>query len=246
MTPEPFDYDEVETKASVRIYTYRKEVRHKFAKIRSEIGTAEHTVNLRVRADEDERHATFQFRETDSDENMLRYFVVATRELPRGQTVVTHHDICFTKPGFLIVTGMQYRDTLIRCISRVLHPNIMAFKPRQFTKSQTQDLTRSVLENTANQLARPRFHSFIGYKNRKFNDYMTAETRCATGDREYPKMMDDCDYFEPVFRVGMGDIDPPSELKVNKDGYIHSSRRLPFDDWLDFLRSHLPWCIGTV
>lgn len=245
MKPESFDYN-VETKASVRIYTYRNEVRHKFDRIRREIGTKDHVVKLRVSVDEDERYATFKFRETDSGTNILRYFVVATRELPREKTVITHHDICFTKRGFLIVTGMQYRDTLIKCISQILHPNIMAFTPRQFSKSETQELTEKVLKNTANQLARPRFHSFIGYNNRKFNDYMTDETRCATSDREYSKMMKDCEYFEPIFRVGMDDIDQHSVLKVNRGGHIHISRRLPFDDWLDLLRRYLSWCIGTA
>ena len=203
-------------------------------------------MNLRVREDEDERHATFKFYKVDSDKNLLRYFVVATRELPRDQIVVTHHDICFTKSGFLIVTGMQYRDTLIKCISQVLHPNIMAFKPRQFSKRETQDLMAKVLKNTANQLARPRFHSFIGYKSRKYNDFMVAEDICSTSDPEFDKMMEDCDYFEPIFRVMIDDGNLHARLKVNKDGYIHSSRRLPFDDWLDFLRDHLPWCIGAT
>lgn len=241
-----------QTRASIRIYTYNQEIGHKLAEIAEILDKKPKCkIPLRTIGQPPAQHwSTFEFGKTESDNEKVTCSVHVTRDvIDSGEvkTILLHHDICFTEKGFLIITGMEYRKTLLKCLTEQLHPNRpMAFNPRRLSKSEIQDITKRLLILGTNRIYQPRFHSFVGYRNREFNDFRALEDRCATEDSEYPRMMENCHYFEPIFKVNKICGEPlPKEgnLRVRHDGYFYSSQRMLFKGWLEFINTYVPWCL---
>ena len=234
-------------KSSIRIYTYKRELRHTYEEIDRKINDVdEHKVLLRTWKDKDtDRYSRFLFTRVDHDDsNLLWYSVNVTRQLSESESQTLHHDVCFSMKGFLIITGMTYRNTMIKYLCELLHGSQLVFGIRYLSKAEIQKLTDLLIIKNVNRVYRPRFHSFMGYRNRKFNDFMISEDRCATNDGEYPNMMKDCHYFEPIFKINeINGNEFVTDLKISRGGHIYSSRGMTFEQWVLFMREYVPWCL---
>lgn len=241
------------TRASIRIYTYRKEIKHKLTEIEKTFVTnPKRTIPLRTIGQPNaNRYAVFEFEKVDgSDNKKVIYSAYVTRDVVDVKDeapIRLYHDICFTAKGFLIITGMQHRQTLLKCLTEHLHGNrSFAFKPRQMSKSEVQDFVELLPIPDINRVYQPRFHSYVGYRNREFNDFRVSEDRCATEDDEYNKLLKNCDYFDPIFKINKiceEELPKEGKLRMNHDGYFYSSRRMLFEHWLQFVSTYIPWCL---
>ena len=137
---------------------------------------------------------------------------------------------------------MKYKTTLIRYLIHLLHPQTFSFLPKFFTKNQIMLFTTCMLESKTNKMNRPRFHFLERYRDREFNDFAISDDTCATDDREYPDMLEKSHYFEPIFRIEkILNKEFKTHLKLNREGYIYSSKGLNFDEWIAFIKKYMPW-----
>ena len=238
---------EFKSKSSIRIYSYKREIQHEHKTIIEKIENVdEHKYALRHKqTDGQKRYVRFSFKKIDSlDKNLLSYNITAMRELPDTSMQYTDHDICFSKKGYLILTGMTHRITLLKYLTQLLHPKQQSFEPRQLSKNEIQTFTDSLLIKNINRIYRPRFHFLDLYRNREFNDYVVSFNECATEDAEYSKMMKKCMYFEPIFKINkLNDADFVTNLKLNNKGHIYSSAGMKIDEWVIFIKNHIGWCV---
>lgn len=231
-------------KSGVRIYSYNKTKQLTYEQIKKIISENKpHKRKIRTKEDEPERYTEFNFK-IKSDKNVLVYTVITKRELKDDVIYHGYHDLCFSKKGFLIITGMTNRDTLLRYLSELLHSNQIIFYPKIFTKEEIEDFTDRIIQPTENKMHQPRFHFWERYRNREFNDFVVDNVSCATNDREYSDMLDQCSYFEPIFKIQkLHNDDFVTDIKLNRQGYIYSSNRMCIDDWLRFLNLYVSWSV---
>ncbi len=161
-----------------------------------------------------------------------------------SEVLSLHHNVCFSKKGFLIITGMTNRNTLLKYLVDLLHPQKYVFEPKYLSKKEIQEFTNKLLKKKVNKIYQPRFRFSERYRKREFNDFIVGEDECATDDKEYPKMMKKCSYFEPVFKINkINDDDIITKFKVNHAGRLYSSRALTFEQWISLIKNYLSWCM---
>ena len=191
-------------KNSIQIYHYKKELQLTHDLIEEKIsGDTEPKYPIRLKKNEEvKRYTTFKFTKVISNiDDLLWYSVIAEREVLDSDPLILHHNVCFSKKGFLIITGMTYRDMLLKYLTELLHPKKFVFQPKYFSKKEIQDFTKKILKKDVNTIYRPRFHFAERYRKREFNDFVVGGNKCATEDSEYSKMMEKCHYFEPIFQI---------------------------------------------
>lgn len=248
------EFDSVEDgRASIQIYTYREGIQRSLAEIgRMLDADPKGIISRRVNREPDRTLlSTFEFTRVDEDGKRLIYSVRGKRQIPDAEEPIpVYHDICFTSMGFLIVTGMNYRPSLIKCMTEKLHPNrskAPAFIRKYLNRADMQKFVKKFLKPDINRIYRPRFHSSLGYRMREFNDFSVVEDKCATNDQEYESMLANCHYFDPIFKVNEICGEPLQRegmLRVHHMGYFYySSRRITFEAWLKFISTYLPWCL---
>ncbi len=233
-------------KSGIRIYKYKKEIQHTFETIRGKISAVpEHKQKIRMSKDDPvQRHVTYKFTEMDKTPDILWYEILSERELPENVPRITYHDVCVSRKGYLIMAGLTDRDALLRYLASLLHPQQYAFEPRYLTKQEIEKMTEGILEEDANKIYRPRFHFFQKFEGREFNDFYVSQTECATDDPEYPKLLQECQYFEPIFKTQrINGRDFVADVKLNHTGMVYSSQRMSFGDWIKFVKEYAPWCL---
>ena len=245
-----FDYTD-QGQRSIQIYTYRQDVGHTLMDI-EDILKAEPTCSVKLRTPKDSDtslYANFDFTHVKSDNEKIIYSVHGKRDILNEDPIPIYHDMCFTTQKFLIITGMKHATTLLKCLAEKLHPTRpyrdVMFTRKYLDKTAMQNFTKLFLKSSGNRIYQPRFRSFSGYRDREFNDFRAVKDRCATTDVEYKTLMDNCHYFEPIFKVNKmcGEIlQKEVTLRVQHHGYFCNSRNIPFDAWLKFIREYLPWC----
>ena len=232
-------------KSSIMIYKYEKQVQHTYQEIRTKIqALLEHKHSIRMKDDADiQRYITFSFTEI-KHANVLLYAIKSERQLPNEELQVTYHNICISKKGYLIITGMTDKNALLKYFSNLLHPQKYAFVQRYLTKKEILEITDKLLSEKFNKMYRPRFHFYKKYEGREFNDYSISETECATDDPKYLSMREECLYMEPQFKINkLNDDDFVTNLKINHRGLIYSSQRMQIDEWIAFVKRYIPWCL---
>ena len=237
-------------KNSIQIYHYRKGRQLTYDKIEEKItNESVHRYPIRLKTDEEvRRYTTFKFTKVTSNNNnkdLLWYSVDAEREILNEDSLLLHHNVCFSKKGFLIITGMTHRDALLRYLADLLHPGKHVFEPKYFTKKEIEDFTNKLLKKDVNIIYRPRFHFSDRYRNNiVFSDFAIGENECATNYNEYPKMIEKCFYFEPIFKIcKINDETINTRLKLNHAGRFYSSYALSFEQWVAFVKTYLSWCL---
>ena len=209
---------------------------------------SKHRYPIRLRKIEKiKRYTTFKFTKVRSNKNnkdLLWYSVDGERELLNKDSLILHHNVCFSKKGFLIITGMTHKNTLLKYLANLLHPGSHVFKPRDFTKKEIENFTNKLLKKDVNKIHQPRFHFSEKYEGREFDNFVVGENECATNDKKYPKMIKKCSYFEPIFKIGkINDEEITTKLKLKHAGRIYSSYALSFEQWIDFVKTYLSWCL---
>lgn len=234
-------------KSSIKIYKYNREIQHAYSEIRMKIEdeTTTHQYAIRMSKDEPkQRYVTYEFDRRETSENILWYTIKSERTLPDETTQTTLHDIYITRKGYLVIAGMTDKETLLRYLANLLHLQRYRFIPRHFTKPEILQITEGLLEGDSNRIYAPRFHFLEKYKGREFTDFTVSETESAEDDPEYHEMRERCLYFEPVLKIqNINGQDFVSLMKLNRRGLIHSSRRMPFEDWMEFVKKYIPWCL---
>lgn len=192
-----------------------------------------------------QRYVTYDFDVREIEEDVLWYAVRSIRQLPDDQLQVTYHDVCISRKGYLVIAGLTDKETLLKYLANLLHPEGYVFVPKYLSKSEILQITSKILEeDDSNKIHTPRFHFFEKYKGREFSDFYVSEKESAADDPEYPQMLERCQYFEPIFKTqkinGQYFV---SDLKLNRRGLIYSSQRMYFEDWIEFIKKHLSWCL---
>ena len=246
---------------SIQIYRYQKEQMLAHDRIRNKINdvnTHEISITLKNDIKDAKRYATLEFKELEISskiDNVLCYNVKVKRDtLNSDIPLVLHYNICFSLRGYLILSGMPYRGTLLKYLTGLLHNGKFVFKPKFFIKEIVEEVTKKILQDGSNTMYRPRFHSSLGYRNREYNDFVVNEYKCATEDSEYEKIKKNCYYFEPIFKMTdiyntiygstmNGKIDSESKLKISYEGRIYNSHAITFEEWIKFISHYLSWCV---
>ncbi len=110
---------------SIQIYRYKKEIQLSYDIIEEKISSeTEHKYSLKIKKDEKTKRysSTFEFKKRTSikeNEDLLWYGVDAQRET-ESEVLSLHHNVCFSKKGFLIITGMTNRNTLLKYLVDLL------------------------------------------------------------------------------------------------------------------------------
>lgn len=242
-----------QVRASIRIYAYKLEIKHSLAEIQNILDKAPNgKVKLRTTKQIDRTlWSTFKFEMVDSDDKKLVYAVHADREVADpDEHVLLYHDVCFTSTGYLIITGMPGRNTLLECLTQKLHPDrafkTTVFLPWQLDKGAMQAFVDRIIIPDINRVYRPGFHSPSGYRNRDFHDFVASDGKSATDDSDYETLLENCQYFDPIFKVNRlcgEDFPREGTLKAKHDGYFYCSRYRPFKTWLKIVRQYLPRCL---
>ncbi len=242
-------YDLSRNLKSIQVYNYKKSFQHSFKKIEEKILNDVDPKYPITLFDDDvgNKFTRFEFKMLDhNSDNLLIFSVIAHRDILDSTPYEYYHNVCFTKNGFLLLTGMEYRNTILRYISMLLHNTNYIFKPKFFAKSEIEAFTKKLVKKNVNKIYRPRFHFSEKYRHRKFNDFYVDEITCATDDPEYDKMFKKCDYFEPIFKLkSIIDNDVNTTLKLNHEGRLYISLGLNIDDWLTFIQKYFPQLYGA-
>lgn len=233
-------------KSSIKIYKYKPEIQYTYSETQKKIkDETQHKYKIRMTREEShQRYVTYTFHKRETTEDILWYTIKSTRELPE-ETQTTYHDICISKKGYLVIAGLTDKETLLKYVANLLHPQRYNFNTRYFTKSEIQKTTDEILaEDSNNKIHSPRFHFFKKYKGREFSDFYISETESAEDDPEYSEMLEHCQYFEPIFKIQkINEHNFISDIKLNHRGLIYSSQKMLFEDWIKFMKKYFSWCI---
>ncbi len=235
-------------KSSIMIYKYETEIQHTYLDIQEKIeNTISHQYEIRKKKDEPtQRYVTYEFSRRETTKDILWYAIKSERELPEEERPqVTYHDIYISKKGYLVIAGLTDRNTLLKYLAMLLHSGMYNFTSRHLNKSEIQEITAKILaEDPKNIIYAPRFRFFERYKGREFSDFRRSEIESAEDDREYPEMLEKCQYFEPIFNIQKiiwDEVDPGSRIELYQRGLIRSSHRRFFTDWIEFVNKYVPW-----
>lgn len=247
---------------SIQIYEYRKGFRFAHKDIIEKIdGKKKHLYPITIQNDdsEEQKYSRFNFirRQLKSSNNdVLYYDIFVSRDtLVEDEKNTFNHSICFTNTtkGYLIVSGMKFRDTLLKYLTFLLHGRHDVFNPVSLYRDLMEEFMKKILKYDGNTLYRPRFYFTTKYRKRHYNDYAVDKTNCASDDSEFKTMLNKCHYFDPIFLIqNITKIiydesikhlaDKQSRLKINHMGRIYSSKSLTIDEWVLFVKKLLQWC----
>lgn len=227
---------------------YKQEIQHEYAVIQKRIAkVSEHKQKIRVTEEEKEadRYVTFTFEKKNvTGTDALWYAIQSKREMPDHTFTITNHDICISNNGYLILAGLTDKNILLKYLGNLLHSQSYPFTSRYFTKEEIVNFTDKLLTDDLNIMYKPRFHFYEKFNGVGYTDYYVSQTECATDHSEYKKMHKVCQYFEPVFKINKIDNHEfITDIKLNHEGLIYSSHRMPFSDWISFMTVYIDWCI---
>ena len=229
---------------SLRIYSFEESFELNISEISKRISKlSNHQYNLRkTEKDGNPRTMTLEFVKLNTtNQQFLCYTVTTTKTTIHEEEEINLHTIFFDKYGNMFLIGMQGREIFLKYLNQILFKGNSLY-PRLFTKLEIDEFADKIINNTTNNIFRPRFHFSKPYKNRKFTDYFVSVVDCASGDSQFNDMKEKCIFWEPIFIIhDLFDEDLNCNLKLNRYGHFWLGHRWDEEKWISFIEKYLYW-----